>query len=249
MKKWLGYLLFCLCSYALFVIATLPASQLYHFAKERLPNVALQHVEGTIWDGSAKQIRINKFEVGPIYWRFKPLSLLLGEATFQLSTNEKKLKATGSAGINFTGEPFISKMKGEGPIKTLLSLFPATPITPEGRIAFDIKEALFHNQRLNSITGTIDWQHAGVKQPIKIQIGNLNIALNTDKSGIHGKISDKNATIAVNGQLELLPSGEYQINGKIQPKPDTPQDLLNALNILGQPDPTGAIPLSYSGKI
>lgn len=249
MKKWLGYLLFGLCSYAIFLIGTLPATHIYHLAKEQLPDISLHTIEGTIWDGSARQLQVGNLQTGPLFWTFKPLSLLLIRAEFQLSTTGKKLKATGRAGISLTGKRYLSDVKGESSIETILSLIPTPPITPEGGITFDFEEITFRNQRLSTLTGIVDWQRARIKQPIDIQIGNLNMVFNTDDKGIHGKISDKGALLGVNGQLELQPDGRYQISGKVQPKPTTPEDLRNALNILGQADPTGAIPLNFSGKI
>ncbi len=250
-KKWLGYLLFTLCSYLIFLVGTLPATQLYSIARSHLPAaLQLKQLNGSVWKGSAQQIAFNGYQVGPLYWQFKPLSLLLGQAEIMLTSTDKKLQLYGSAGIKLNGDVFLSNISGEGSSDMLITFIPNIPVTPVGRITFDFPEVNFSKQRLNTITGSADWLQAGFKQPIDIQIGKLNLQLSTDNSGgIHGIITDKGATVGVNAKLTLQPSGKYQIKGKIQPKPDTPTDLNDALKMLGRPDPTGAIPIRLSGKI
>ena len=248
-KKWLGYLLFTLCGYLLFLIGTLPATQLYNVAKEQMPGLQLAQIKGSVWDGSAQQITVNALQVGPIYWQFKPLSLLFGQFEVDLTISDAKLKATGSAGRSLSGEFYLSNLKGESSVGTITTLIPNLPVTPAGSIIFDLEEVGFNGQRLSSATGNIDWQRASITQPVDIQIGNITLHLNSDDEGVHGKISDKGATVGINAQLELQMNGQYQIKGKIQPKPNTPADLTNALNILGRPDPTGAIPINLSGHL
>jgi general secretion pathway protein N len=248
-KKWLGYLLFTLFSYLLFLIATLPAVQLYSVTKEYLPTVKLEQVNGSIWDGSTQQIKANAFQIGPVYWQFNPLSLLLGQAEIGFTTTDKKLQITGNAAVNFSGDIVLSDIKGESSAEAIASFIPNLPVTPVGRVTFDLSEVTFSQQRLSTVTGKIDWLQAGVKQPIEIQIGKINLLLNSDSDGIHGTIADKGATVGINAQLELQQSGQYQVKGKIQPKAETPTDLSNALKMLGRPNPAGAIPINLSGSI
>ncbi|MCF6281050.1 MAG: type II secretion system protein N [Candidatus Polarisedimenticolaceae bacterium] len=248
-KKWLGYLLFTLCGYLLFLIGTLPATQLYNVAKEQIPGLQLAQIKGSVWDGSAQQLTFKGLQIGPIYWQFKPLSLLFGQIEVALTISDAKLKATSRAGSTLSGEFYLSNLKGESSVEIITSLIPNLPVTPAGSIIFDLEEVGFSDQHLSSATGNIDWQRASVTQPIDIQIGNLNLRLNSDDDGIHGKISDQGATLGIDAQLELQASGQYQIKGKIQPKPNTPTDLINALNILGRPDPTGAISINLSGHL
>ncbi len=249
-KKWLGYLLLALCSYLIFLVGTLPAAQLYSLTKSYRPAaLQLKQLKGSIWQGSVQKIAFNRYQIGPLYWQFKPLSLLLGEAEIMLTSTDKKLQLSGSAGIKLNGDIFLSNIKGEGRSDMLITLMPNLPITPIGRITFDLQEVTFSQQRLSTITGRIDWLQAGIKQPIDIQIGRLNLQLITEGEVIHGTVTDQGATIGVDAQLTLQVNGKYQIKGKIEPKPDTPTDLNDALKMLGRSDPTGAIPINLSGNI
>lgn len=249
-KKWLGYLLFVLCSYLMFLVGTLPAAQLYNLTRSHLPAaLQLKQLNGSIWEGRVQKITFNKHHMGPLYWQFKPLSLLLGQAEIMLTSTDKKLQLSGRAGIKLNGDIFLSNIKGEGRSDKLITFIPNLPVTPVGRITFDLQEVTFSQQRLSTITGRIDWLQAGIKQPIEIQIGRLNLQLATDGEVIHGTITDQGATIGVDAQLTLQVNGKYQIKGKIEPKPDTPTDLNDALKMLGRPGPTGAIPINLSGNI
>ncbi len=249
-RKWLGYLLFTLCSYLIFLVGTLPAAQLYSITRSHLPTaLQLKQLNGSVWKGSAQKIAFNEYQVGPVYWQFKPLSLLLGQAKIMLTSTDKKLQLYGNAGIKLNGDIFLSNISGEASSDMLTTLIPNIPVTPVGRVTFDFPEVNFSKQRLSTIVGSADWLQAGLKQPIDIQIGKLNLQLTTESDGIHGTITDKGATVGVNAKLTLQLNGEYQIKGKIQPKPDTPTDLNDALKMLGRPDPTGAIPIRLSGKI
>jgi len=248
-KKWLGYLLFVIASYLVFLIGTLPATQLYHIAKKQLPALQLDQISGSIWDGRAQQITVNQLKTGPIFWQFKPLSLFLGKIEVDFTNTDSQLSATGSAAINLSGKLLLSNLTGESSTKTITSLIPNMPVTPVGRIIFNLSEISFREQYLSSVTGSIDWQRAGLTEPLNIQIGKLNLILTTDNEVIHGAISGKGATIGINAQLELQQNGQYQIKGKIQPKPNTPADLSNALKMLGRPDPAGAITIDLSGNL
>ena len=249
MKRWLGYFLFFICSYALFLLATLPASHAYSFASQRSMPLSLAELTGTVWQGTAQKAVINNTAIGPVHWRFQPLSLLLGKVEFDLSTTGKSLLSSGSVGATFTGTPFLSGFKGDSSVNTLASLFQLRAFTPTGRVKFDLPKVQFENTRLSHAEGRIQWNEAGITQPAMVTIGKVAVDLTTDDNGIHGQLSDLDATLAISGKVDLLKDGRYQIRGQLQPKPTTPPDLANALNMLGQANAKGGIDLHFDGQL
>ena len=249
MKRWLGYFLFFIVSYALFLLATLPATHAYSFASQQIKQLSLQELTGTVWQGTAQQAIVNNTAIGPVHWRFQPLSLLLGKVEFDLSTTGKSLLSSGSIGATITGTPFLSGFKGDSSANTLTSLFQLRAFTPTGRVKFDLPKVQFENNRLSHAEGRIQWNEAGITQPAMVSIGQVAIDLMTDGDGIHGQLSDMDASIAISGKVDLLKDGRYQVRGQLQPKPTTPPDLASALNMLGQANARGGVDLHFDGQL
>jgi hypothetical protein len=64
-----------------------------------------------------------------------------------------------------------------------------------------------------------------------------------------GQLRDLDGPLAVNGQVVLQPTGEYEVNGTVVVRNSSDDSLNQALQVLGPPDPQGRRSFSLSGSL
>lgn len=77
--KFLRILLLLLLAYAVFAIATLPASFATRRINAALADVEINAVDGSVWSGSANDINYQGVALGALEWRARPASIFRGE--------------------------------------------------------------------------------------------------------------------------------------------------------------------------
>ena len=89
-------------AYAMFLIATVPASWLAaRIAKETEGTVHLQEPQGTFWSGRARALitsAAGQLALDEVRWRFAPLELAAGRAAFDFSAVGRGLDARARIG-------------------------------------------------------------------------------------------------------------------------------------------------------
>jgi len=82
-KRRLGYALLAVCAYLVFLIAQLPAAQLYGWLKPRAgAPLQLYQVSGSPWNGRAAAADIGKTRIEEPAWVLRPQALLLGRIEY-----------------------------------------------------------------------------------------------------------------------------------------------------------------------
>ncbi|MEN8178068.1 MAG: type II secretion system protein N [Pseudomonadota bacterium] len=248
--RWWLYLLAGGISYLLFALAYLPAKHaLYWLTPEDFPVVA-DDAQGTLWKGSATQTFYRDIELGSSAWAFRPLSLLIGQINYQIDLSDNKQKISGDAARNFiTGEYVVSALKGSIEATNIPSLIGQPFVHLDGHLDIDIKRIKVLNQQVTAASGRLRWDDAIIQKPVRTKLGSLQFDLSGDETMLKTHIKDIAGPLKVDGVVELLPDGNYRINGKVKQTDSSDQGLVSLLQNIGRPLADGSTQIEYSGQL
>lgn len=234
--------------YLLFLISQFPAALGWKLAPQPLKKqVQLWGLQDSIWDGTADRVVINNNPAGKLEWRLHPWPLLFGRlsADVNLARNNESLEGriTLTSGTEFTGSGLKLSLKGE----TLNRL--TAPYLLHGHIRADIKSLTYQQARKIQADGTILLQDAHIEGPQSFALGRINARIESEAEGSIVKFKNQDSALDVNGTITLNGNGSYRMKLGILNRDTQRRDINNALQVLGKPDATGRVQLSYFGTL
>ena len=239
-------------AYLVFLITSIPAPQGIQWIQNFFPQqqVQISQPKGTIWSGSADRITVYQTQMDNVHWEIHPLTLFTGRLKLSIGINDSEYKASATLGFNTQGLVSVENLNGDIPANILSQLPYAKNVSPSGSLTLEIDAIHFSDTQLpTEADGEIIWHSAGLNSPFSLNIGTLLIKLESQDKGIQIHIKDQDAQIRVDTTIVLREDGNYKIQGELTPKPNTNQNLISTLTLLGKKDLRGIIHVNYSGML
>jgi hypothetical protein len=221
----------------------LPASMLLsHLPSE----IVCEEPSGTVWSGSCAQVHSNGINLADVSWSVHPLALLTATVRADLSSADPNAGGSGSVELARNGDASITGLH------FILPLLPAMQILPAGSSAtlvLDLPSAKIHGEHLVALEGTIDLRQLHLSNP-SADLGSYQLQFQPpgEDTVMLGQLHDLEGPLAVSGQLQLQPSGAYEINGTVLARNGASADLNQALQtFLGPADSQGQRAFSLAG--
>lgn len=237
-------------AYLAFLITSIPASQGIQWLQNFFPQeqVQISQPKGTIWSGSANRITVYQTQLDNVSWEIHPLALLIGRLKLSIGISDQKNKANATIGFNTQGLTYIEDLNGVIPANILSQLPYVRNAPPSGSLTLAIDSIHFSDTQLPvEADGEIIWHDAELGSPFSLSIGTLLIKLKSQDNDIQIHIKDRDAQIKVDTTIVLRNDGSYKIQGKLTAKPNTNQNLMSTLALLGKKDSRGIIHVNYTG--
>ncbi|MEJ2330276.1 MAG: type II secretion system protein N [Gammaproteobacteria bacterium] len=169
-----------IAAYLLFLVTRIPAQFAYVFMQDRLPNLTLGELEGTVWQGTARSVVYNGIYAGSLEWNVRPLRVLLGEwnAAIQL---RGPVESNADIGYSLADILTIENASVKARLANLGQFLPQLSImVTEGELSAIIESLELQGESLLVIRGsaTIDNLFAG-----GLQLGDFAAEMSTDDDG------------------------------------------------------------------
>ncbi len=234
-------------AFACFIVATLPATLI----TDRLPTaIAMQGVQGSLWNGRAAQAQVNGMDLGQLQWKLHPLALFTGRiaADIDLRGASDAISATVAAGSE--GQIDVANLRGNLP----LSLFPrsALPGGWSGQLNVDLAKLRLLNGWPMDAVGTLQVSNltGPTQQPKKLGDFRVVFPAAADSSAaLTGKLESLSGPLDAAGTLKFNRDRSYVIDGQVAARPNAPPEVINALQYLGAPEANGKYPFSVAGTM
>ena len=217
MKPWLKYTLFGSGVYLFALLLTLPVRFAYQQIEQRVPAMAevvqMEGLSGSVWDGSANELRIKGKRYGAIAWQLQPFHLLLGEAALDLRFSNEEGYLDGRVAISFGGRVTASDVEGRFHAGQLMRLLPPfLPLVVDGQVVLNLREMRIEKGFPNVAEGVIVWSSAALTAPQALTLGDLRATLSSAESeGITVALEDNGSgPLELSGGANLTADGEYQ---------------------------------------
>lgn len=251
MKRVLGHGLLGLLAFLLFLVLLAPASLVADRIGERLPGFSAQTAEGTVTEGSMRDLRWRGVRIERLNWDWRPLALFTGWLEFRLDTDDPEAKLTGNAAVGWDRRWRFQDLAGRLPIAKLGILAGRPKLPLQGVVEFSLRDLYLNAAgRPQSAYGVVHLLNLRAILGQPLNLGDFVVQLaGADPEGIQGTIRDKDGPLALDGTFNLLPDGRYRFNGQAAVRDPGNRALLQAMNLLGPPGGDGRWALNLSGVL
>ena len=239
-----------IASFVIFAIAFIPANVITDRLADR---IRIGGVEGTLWNGHARLLDINGWQLRETNWNIHPLALLLGRLSARIATQIAGGEVSANASVSVFGTIEIHDLKAAGPI---------TPIA--GKLQLPVQGGYYQVQ-IDKLKVTDAWPTSVVgsahitEVPLNIMgggtgpTGNYVVTFNTesvaDDGSLSGILSDSGGPIEVDGNLVLTPPVNYALQAKLKARPGAPAQITQALMLVGPVGQDGSREVSLTGSL
>ena len=245
MKVW-QWVVLCVFSFVVFLIANAPATLIYRFIPEQV-NVSIVQPSGTLFNGKMTSLGYSGILLDDFSWELSPLSLLLGKAS--LNINGGKLRdaqhayADGNLTINLFNPKQISAedLTVLVPIKSLLAQVRLpVRISAQGRIRADLTELDVElEKQCNLLSGRGNWNNASIElNQQSITLGNFDADLSCENGGFAAQVGGENK-FNLDAKFVLTADGKLAQSGTFLLDPSLPQAMRQAAVFFGNADSNG----------
>lgn len=251
MKSRLALILFGIGVFLVAAVLYAPMDRLYGWIAPRLAAspAALHGVGGTLKDGHATRLDWNRQPVlNDLAWQLRPLYLLLGRASFDLSGGGQGTLVAGRVSAVPSGTLTVSGLQFTAPLEILLRLIGDAQLPVQGQAGLQMDHLRIRRQWPDRATGTLTVRGLGWKlgrDPVIL--GDYQAVVDNETAGIRAQFSTLAGVLDVTGEARLMHDRRYELNLQMRPKPDAPPLVPNLIRNLGQPDAQGWYHLRRQG--
>lgn len=221
------------------IAVTVPASLLVSLFDPD-DELRLRQVEGSLWQGQSRMQQTGRSPAN-LSWKFSPPL----EWRWNLEDEGMNLDGTARPGASIL---VLKDVKGTIRANRL-DLADWLPNTvPVGELNVALDHSHFSDGNIRNIQGQLRWMDAGLRGAIEENLGQIDIHLETDPSGITGRIQSASpAPVTVRGSLHIH-EGVYEIDLWLRSEPGRPE-LARQLGRLGERQPDGQVRLQRQGRL
>ncbi|WP_026957585.1 type II secretion system protein N [Aliagarivorans taiwanensis] len=250
MKKFFLSALLLILVYLGSLLYTLPAHVVLQFVP--LPKgLTIGQVDGRIWEGSAKQVRVEGIELDKLEWDFRPFALLTGKLALELEAEHPSLRASGvveygSAGLAAKG--WKANVDAEWLISQIALPVPASA---EGRLFLELSEALVQpeNLRCDALQGTLEWVEPVLQTPIaELGFDDMFARLDSVDGQLRLALNHQDPMIDLESEV-LVGAGNWRSSGKLKAGAELPEMLANNMHYIGNSDSQGYYRFNQRGRL
>lgn len=233
--------------YLLILITSFPAAQVTARIQDQVADLSINGVSGSVLSGQAAQLVYQGLDLGPLHWRFRPLSLLLGRVEYHLELSGPDNTGQLDVGKTLTGRTYIQDMDIALLPDRLINHYSPVAIHTSGSLRLVFDELSPDEDYSGTISGQLQWQDAAVLEPINVIPGSLVLDVTTRDGLLVGSF-DNSGNLDVSGEVTLSAINEYRVDLTLHPVADINNDTLDLLeeNAVRQPD--GSYRIDKSGQ-
>jgi len=243
--------------FIIFFVMQFPARHAYALLVDPGSDIQLYEPEGTLWHGKAKALAFNNQHFQNFEWQLKPWSIVLGRLNVSWSFDNGEAYGNGTVGLGLGRSIKLSSVKANLPGAMVQPYLSHVPAKLGGVFNVDIDELYYDaatadtTATLRSIKGQIIWHHAAMTVLNELALGEFQLNMTTDESGIVGLLKEiENSDLLAEGRLFLTTDKNYKIDATLAVRhPGQRRDLSQGLSFLGRPDEKGQYKMSYSGQL
>ncbi|MCW8830851.1 MAG: type II secretion system protein N, partial [Gammaproteobacteria bacterium] len=213
------YIITGILALGFFFISSIPAVFVVNTFKDQLPQIKIQGVNGTLWNGTARQITIqSKHIFKDVSWSVCVTHLLMAKACIEFDATYDKTAVSGqiSAGMNKNIQ--AKNIKTEISAQALSQIVTIPMATIDGDISVDLETLSWQPGGIPAATGIIKWEKASVTVAEAAQLGDITITLSeSGDNPVNAEISNQGGQLAISGQASVNEKTDYDVNLNFKP--------------------------------
>ncbi|MDH5301276.1 MAG: type II secretion system protein N [Gammaproteobacteria bacterium] len=250
-RPWRRYVLLGGLAYGFFLLQQTPISLIYPLAKDVIEqqNIRIYGLEGGLWDGSAQRVEYQGRAFENVEWDVHPLALLIGQLSATVSVGNDNMRIHATVNRSLTGSISLDDISGRISANEVMTLAQVPAVKLDGQFKLDMDHLDLSDGRLQSAEGTLVWSHAGMQFPLKLDLGELSIDVETVDAGVRASLGDKGGPLELRGQLLIQPDGAYSFDAQLSAREGVGSSLGRTIGMLGSYNSQGKVDVKSNGKL
>ncbi|MCL1039583.1 type II secretion system protein N [Shewanella submarina] len=216
------------------------------------PQVKVAGVTGTIWDGSADMVTVDRRQLEQVNWNLQFLPLLMGKVSAELSVGNRASAVAGRGLVSWSMSGIQAEdLRFEAPSGFLIGNARLPFRTKvDGELSLIVPELEQGQPWCEALTGKVFLNHLAVKNQFgDYPLGNIQLGLACRDGEVVLSTDENSNQLGVKGEVTVGENNKLLVNGKIRETDAQPGDLKQALGFLGPQDQDGYYTIRYSGVI
>ena len=225
------------------LVVTFPARTAFSWASPRL--ISMSGIQGTIWNGSAREFQTNGVYLRDLQWRARPLQLLTGKVVYQVAASPVSGFFDSEIAMQRGGRVTLRNLTASVPLEMFGRASGVRGLRGNASLQFERLELL--NGGPAAMDGVIEASGVVVPPLSRASLGGYRAEFSTQNNGIVASVEDTDGVYDLAGSLQISNDRAYQFLGKVMAKPGTPADLRRKLDTLLPADEAGRKELRFDG--
>jgi len=237
-----------IAAYLLILITTFPAARVTGMLEERVPDLSIQAVSGSVFSGQAGRVIWQDLDLGPVHWQFRPVALLLGSVEYLAELTHPANHGQLTAGVSLTGRVYAQDLELVVLPDRVLNHYSPVEVTTSGELLLAFEEIDLADMFSNTTTGRVAWRDAVILEPVNMVLGQLELGVQGSPEELVGEVIEGGALGAA-GEVSLSRDSRYRIELLLQPGVDVSAATLDMLEDAARMQPNGDYLIEQSGQL
>ena len=235
-------------AYLLILLATFPASSITSSLAERVADLSIQGVSGSVFSGQAAQVVYQGLNLGTVDWQFHPSRLLLGRLEYRIELEHPANTGQLTAGRTLTGQAYIDDLDVEVLPGRLINHYSPVEFNSSGTMRLLFETFSPGDDYSGEVAGRVIWRNAALLDPVSLVLGKLKMDVSSRDGLLVGRFNDS-GKLGVNGEVTLSPLNEYRIDLILRPRAAIDPDTQALLEQISQRLANGDYHIDLSGQL
>ncbi len=239
---WLAGVLACLIG----IVTLVPARFVYHVAAP--PELSLADISGTVWSGRAEHASVAGVYLRDLHWRTRPLSLLTGKLTADVSAEPVSGFIEGRFSVSAGGKLGISDLTASIGLAALAEALQMGRV--DGSANLQIVRLELEEGLPTTAVGRVEVANLLVADIHRqAPLGGYRADFFTEDTGVTASVEDTDGVFDVAGRFDIGADRSYRFIAKLSAKAAADESLTRQLRFLGTPDDNGQYELRLEGQL
>jgi general secretion pathway protein N len=234
-------------AYLLILVLTFPAARVSSMLQDRITDLSLNGVSGSVFSGEAAQLVYQGLDLGPLRWKFRPLALLLGRIEYRIKLTHPENHGQLNIGKTLSGRILVHDLDLELLPDRLINHYSPVAVDTSGTLHLVFETFSPAKDYLGEVNGQIAWQDAVILEPVKLVLGQLLLDAVIENGELVGRVVN-GGDLGASGEMSLSADSAYRVNLLLRPGPTVGSDTLDVLQNYTQRQPNGDYRIDMTGQ-
>lgn len=234
--------------YLLTLVTTLPAARITGLLEERVPDLSIHAVSGSVFSGQASRVVWQDLDLGPVHWQFRPVALLLGSIEYRAELTHPANHGQLTAGVSLTGRVYAQDLELVVLPDRVLNHYSPVEIITSGELLLAFEEIDLADMFSNNTAGQLAWRDAVILEPVNMVLGQLELGVQGGADELVGEVIE-GGELGASGEVSLSRDSHYQVRLLLQPGDGVNAATLDLLEDAARMQPNGDYLIEQSGQL
>ncbi|MDZ7643656.1 MAG: type II secretion system protein N [Woeseiaceae bacterium] len=217
------------------IILLLPARVVYHWTAP--PAMKAAGIDGSLWNGTAREILIDGVYVRDLRWRMRPLQLFLARLAWRVDAQPVNGFFEGNVAIGIDGSVALSKLNAALPLSTMQAALPMQDVS--GELTVQLEDVQLEDGWPRRLSGRAGLSNLLVRAMAPTPLGSFSADFRNVDDAIVGSVEDTGGMLDVAGTLTLRPDRSYSLTGQVGATATATPTVEQQLRFLGTANDRG----------